>query len=332
MSVFELTEEAPERALVDTKPVLEKLGDLDLEPNSIAFSEDQKVHATNLMEEIVPGLASVASINFIWKKNELTADDFEKMTGHKKRLMGLYMTVLAKMKELQDHMLDIFKAIVKKNASMIKENLSTKGVASNNFQLKKKIYLVMLAFIGRTISSFIFSKNGKQDEKSNLTFISISDEGLRQAFNSAVGRGKNKGKGGSTRGFAKRYLKSALGTEFLEKFEKNVQSELDGHSAVLQNLRKYVVVYNNCTGLLSNIIGRTRNGKLKKGKVTDGMVSAVLKNAAQSINFKESSMELVLGSSSAIVEDNAKELVEDNAGEYDDEDMYDDDEDDEEAF
>lgn len=328
MSVFELTEEAPERALVDTKPVLEKLGDLDLEPNSIAFSEDQKVHATNLMEEIVPGLASVASINFIWKKNELTADDFEKMTGHKKRLMGLYMTVLAKMKELQDHMLDIFKAIVKKNASMIKENLSTKGVASNNFQLKKKIYLVMLAYIGRTISSFIFSKNGKQDEKSNLTFISISDEGLKQAFNSAVGRGKKKGKKGSIRGFAARYLKSALGAEFLEQFGNIVQSVIGGHSVDLQNLRKYIVKYNECVRLLNR-----RN-------VNDKKVSALLKNAAQSINFKESSMELVLGSSSAIVEDNAKEivegnakeLVEDNAGEYDDEDMYDEDEDDEEAF
>jgi len=323
MSVFELTEEAPERALVDTKPVLEKLGDLDLEPNSIAFNEDQKAHATNLMEDIVPGLANVASINFIWKKNELTADDFAKMSAPKKRLMDLYMTVLVKMKELQGHMLEIFKAIVQKNASMIKDILNTKG--ADKVQLKKKIYLVMLAFIGRTISSFIFSKNKKQDADSKLTFISISDDGLRQAFNSAVGRGKKNGKKGSTRGFAARYLKSVLGAEFLERFENIVKSELGGHSDALQNLRKYVVVYNNCTGLLSNIIGKTRNGKLKKGKVTDGMVSAVLKNAADSIKFKSSGMELVLGSSSAIVEDNAVD--------YDDDDEeYDDEDDDEEAF
>lgn len=300
MSVFELTEEAPTRSLEATIPVLEKPVEIDIDSNAISFTSDEQTMADNLMDKVLPGLSREVYMNFIRGEKDIEQAAFSRMSANKKKLEPAYFMLLDKMHELKRHMLKVYTEVLNALQSKIKESVMAKGSDNEKNTTRKKIYLAILFFIGKSISSAIFDGKNKTAKHRGLTFIKVyNNDALEKERNKLLGGKKGKK---SIRRNAETYLRSVFSGEFIQMLKESVNTTIEEHVPDMQSLCKYIKAYNNCYNLLN------------KKVVSEGKVKEIL-NQVKNLN-NPTKME-VLGSSKVMDDEDDDYDPEDNdEGDY----------------
>lgn len=260
MSVFELTEEAPTRSLEATISVLEKPVEIDIDSNAISFSKEEKDDADNLMNKLLPGLSSEVYMNFIRGEKDFDSDDFNKMTATKKQLESTYFMLLNKMHVLKRHMLSVYKQVLDDLVPKIRESVMKKGSDNDKNTTRKKIYLAILLFIGKSISSAIFEGGKKTARHRGLTFIKVyNNDALKKDLKKLLVGKKGKK---SIRRNAETYLRAVFSDDFVQMLKESVNTTIQEHVSAMQSLRKYIKAYHDCYRLLG------KSG-VSQGKVND---------------------------------------------------------------